>query len=129
MTRIFLILTGLLWVGYGAYCLITPQALAEMAGVTATTATGTVELRAMYGGLQSAIGVLALGAGLSAAWRKQGLLALLFVYAGLGSARLASAAVTGEFSNYVIVAVAFELGSALIVWLLLRYEGRRSPAV
>ena len=42
-----------------------------MAGVAATNATGTVELRAMYGGLQTAIGALALLAGLSPAWPQE----------------------------------------------------------
>lgn len=124
MTKAFLIITGVLWLGYGIYLLIAPQALAGIAGVTASSATGMVELRAMYGGLQAAVGVLALLAGVSATWRRQGLAALLFVYAGLGLTRLASAAVTHEFSSYVMGALVFELPSALIAWTLLRKESR-----
>ncbi|MET0985549.1 MAG: DUF4345 domain-containing protein [Steroidobacteraceae bacterium] len=124
MTKAFLIITGVLWLGYGIYLLIAPQELAGIAGVTATSTTGTVELRAMYGGLQAAVGVLALWAGVSAAWRTQGLTALLFLYGGMGLARLASAAVTQEFSTYVIGALCFELPSAWIAWALLRREVR-----
>lgn len=93
MARIFLILTGVLFMGFGVYYMITPQVLAEMAGVTATNATGIVELRAMYGGLQIAVGVLSLLAAFSAVWQRVGLLAVLIVYAGLGLVRLASAVV------------------------------------
>ena len=124
MTKAFLIITGVLWLGYGVYLLIAPQELAGIAGVAATSTTGTVELRAMYGGLQAAVGVLALWAGVSAAWRTQGLTALLFLYGGMGLVRLASAAVTHEFSTYVIGALCFELPSALIAWALLRREVR-----
>jgi hypothetical protein len=128
MTRAFLLLQGVMWLGYGIYCLLTPQALAGLAGITATSATAIVELRAMYGGLQSAIGVLALLAGSAASWRREGLVALLFVYSGLALARLASAAATGEFSSYVIGALAFEAPSALITWALLRRESRLALA-
>ena len=58
-TRIFLRLSALLWVLYGLYCFVEPSQLAEAAGVAASTTTGTIELRAMYGGLQVAIGLLA----------------------------------------------------------------------
>ena len=128
MTRLFLILTGLLWLGYGIYCLIMPQALAASVGVIATSATGVVELRAMYGGRQSAIGALALLAGVAAAWRKEGLVALLFAYAGVALARLMSAAIMGEFSSYVVSALAFEATSALITLALLRRDLRSIPA-
>lgn len=128
MAKIFLILTGALFLGFGAYYMVTPEVLAEMAGVTATSATGVVELQAMYGGLQIAVGVIALLAAFSAVWQRAGLLAVLIVYAGLGLVRLASAAVASEFSNYVVTAVAFELICAAIAWLLWRREAR-SPAL
>lgn len=122
MTKAFLIITGVLWFGYGIYLVFAPQALADIAGVAATSATGTVELRSMYGGLQAAVGALALWAGLSDAWRTHGLAALLFLYSGMGLVRLASAAMSGEFSSYVIGALVFELPSALIALALLRRE-------
>ena len=56
MTRLFLAANALLWLPYGLYCFLVPEFLAEAAAVSATTSTGTVELRAMYGGLQAGIG-------------------------------------------------------------------------
>ena len=60
-TSIFLGLSTLVWLGYGLYCLLDPGYLAQAAGVAAASATGTTEIRAMYGGLQAGIGVIALG--------------------------------------------------------------------
>jgi hypothetical protein len=51
--RIFFALTALVWLPYGIFCFFQPGYLAQAAGVTATSATGTIELRAMYGGLQA----------------------------------------------------------------------------
>ncbi len=50
-TRIFPLLSALLWLPYGVYCFIHPSALAAIAGVGFQTPTGSTELRAMYGGL------------------------------------------------------------------------------
>ena len=58
--RGFLIFSAIIWLPYGLYCFFQPGSLAEAAGVVATIPTATTELRAMYGGLQMAIGALAL---------------------------------------------------------------------
>ncbi len=62
--RVFLGLVALVWLPYGLLCFFQPGFLAGAAGVTSTSATGSTELRAMYGGLQVAIGVLALAGAL-----------------------------------------------------------------
>ena len=120
-SKAFLAFSAAVWLPYGLYCLLEPGSLAESAGVTATTTTGTVELRAMYGGLQAALGALALGGLLRGAWQRHALFALLFVCAGLGSARLFGAFSAADCSQYTAVALTFELGSTAIAgWLLSR---------
>lgn len=57
--RIFLLLFGLGWIGYGAYVFYAPEFLAEMTGMQFTTTVARVEAQAMYGGLQIALGFLA----------------------------------------------------------------------
>ena len=59
IARIFLALSGLVWFPYGVYLFFQPGYLADAAGIVSTTATGNIELRAMYGGLQAGIGALA----------------------------------------------------------------------
>jgi hypothetical protein len=121
MARAYLVIAGLMWLVYGLYLLAVPQALAGTAGVAATTLTGLIELRAMYGGLEMAVGAFALVCALSAGLRRAGLLGMGLACAGLGVARLGSALVAGEFSTYTRQGLALELTlTALALWLFLR---------
>ena len=88
--RVFLWLSALGWLPYGLFCFFRPGYLAGAAGVAASTVTGTIELRAMYGGLQAAIGVLSLMAALRPQLRPAALTALLFLF-GAGASRLGAA--------------------------------------
>ena len=122
--RIFFALTALIWLPYGIYCFVAPESLAEAAGVAASTTTGTIELKAMYGGLQAGIGALALAAALRPALIGSALLAGCFLFPGLAAARLLAALGAGEFSPYTMMGLGLEWGStALAVWLL-----RRQPS-
>jgi hypothetical protein len=118
-TRIFLALSAFLWLPYGLYCFAAPASLAEAAGVAFQSPTGSTELRAMYGGLQAGIGILAALGALRVAWRQSALVALGFLAAGLLAARLAGLALDGGFSSYTGTALAVESVSAVAAFLLL----------
>ena len=118
-TRVFLGLSALVWLPYGIFCFFQPGYLGEAAGVTIGSTTGSIEIRAMYGGLQAAIGVLATLAIYRPDWVRPALVTLLFLPAGLGSARLLGAALDGEVSAYTGFALVFEFSSAgVAAWLL-----------
>jgi hypothetical protein len=119
-SRIFLGVSALIWLPYGLFCLARPSFLETTAGVAATTATGTVELRAMYGGLQVAIGVLCALGYMSSAWRHNALATLGVLTAGLGLGRLAGVAAGGGLSPYTAAALAIELVSAVLAFALIR---------
>ncbi len=127
MARAFLIIAGLMWIAYGLYMLFVPQALAATAGVSALNGTGTIELRAMYGGLEAAVGVLALWGGFAAGLRRAGLAALAFTCTGLGATRLISAVLAGEFSTYTIQGLCLEIPLSVLALWLLRHELRQPP--
>ena len=119
--RIFLVLSAILWLPYGLYCLFVPGSLADAAGVAATTPTGITELRAMYGGLQVAIGALALVGALRGSVTRAALVAIGSLTLGLGSARLLGALIDGGFTSYTGMGLGFEWTSALVSrWLLSR---------
>ena len=121
ITRVFLVLSAILWLPYGLYCLLVPHSLAETAGVVATTPTGTTELRAMYGGLQTAIGVLALMGAIRGSVTRTALVAVGTLTFGLGSARLLGLLIDQSFSSYTAMGLGFEWTSALVSrWLLSR---------
>lgn len=125
---IFLAISAALWLPYGLYCFANPGYLAEAAGVAAGSATGTTELRAMYGGLQVAIGALALASLLRPTLRRPALLCIAFLCAGLFTARLAGTALDGGVSAYTTMGLAFESLSLLFAAFLLRGARDATPA-
>ena len=123
VTTIFLGLSALVWLPYGIYCFSDPAFLAGSAGVASNSATGTIELRAMYGGLQAGIGALAGLAVFRAQWRTAALTTIAFLCGGLFFARALAAAVGGDVSAYTAFALGFEVVSAATAaWLLSRGE-------
>lgn len=125
LLRLFLAASALVWLPYGLLCFFAPGFLAEVAGVASTSTTGTIELRAMYGGLQAALGVLAGAAFFQPSLQRPALIALSFVCAGLFMARLLGALLGTEFSSYTAVGLLFELlSSTFATRLLVRLPGR-----
>ena len=123
-TTVFLWITAIGWIGYGLYCLFVPSTLTTFAGLSPTTLTAEVEIRAMYGGLQTAVGVLALIGALHPRRSEGVLLTLSCIYLGLCLTRSSSALLLGDASAYTLGAAGFEGLSALIsIWLL---RGSRS---
>lgn len=119
--RVFLALQTLIWLPYGILCFFAPDFPANSAGLSATSATATTELRAMYGGLQLGIGVLTALAFVRPPLRRPALVLLLVAGTGLGVARLLGALLDGGFSAYTNGAIVFELATAgFAAWLLQR---------
>ena len=127
-SRIFLALSALVWLPYGLFCLVQPSFLAGAAGIAASTATGTVELRAMYGGLQAAIGTLCALGSASPLWRAHALVGVGVLSAGLGLARLAGVVAEGDLSSYTGAALVFEFASAGLAFFFARKSGAWSTA-
>ncbi len=122
--RFFLAYLALVWTPYGAYCFLNPAILESFAGVAAQNATAAVELRAMYGGLQIAVGLSALLALLRPAFVAHALYLQLFVVGGLALSRSLAAAIDGHISGYTIGALAFEWSTVVLVlwfWQQVRY--------
>jgi hypothetical protein len=120
LARGFLGFTALVWLPYGIVCLLWPEHLADIAGVAAHTTTGTVELRAMYGGVSTAVGTLALLGALRAHTMRSALTTIATVCAGIGTARLVATVAAGELSAYTAAALVLEWGSLVVATMLLR---------
>lgn len=120
--RIFLFFLAIAWTPYGFYCLFFPEALAVFAGVEATSVTATTELRAMYGGVQIAIGLSALLGFFRVVYVDKVLFAQLVIVSGLGTSRLISALIAGDGSVYTLGALVFEWGLVLCCVLAMRSQ-------
>ena len=124
--RIFLGINAIIWLPYGIFCLLQPGFLVEAAGVTATSTTGTIELRAMYGGVQAAIGVLCSLAALRDELQRPALVGIAFVTGGLFLGRVAGVVVESEISSYTGMALGLEISLAsLATW----FHSKLGPAV
>ena len=126
MTRAFLSITGFIFLAYGIPCAFDPALPARLAGLEMLNGDAYAEMGAMYGGLQSGVGLFLI----LAAWRprlQDGALLLLALGVGLLAALRAGSALRTEdvLSGYTWGALFFEsLVSALAVWLL---RGKRGP--
>lgn len=124
MLRAFLGIVGLLFLPYGIYCFFQPGYLGEVAGLTIGSTTAATEVRAMYGGLQAAVGCLAWAALARADWQRPALLAIAFLAGGLCLGRLGGIVADGGVSSYTGGAVALELTmTAVSIFLLSRRTG------
>ena len=130
LARVFLGFQALIFIPYGLYCLVQPQILEDGAGLAATSMTGVIELQAMYGGLQTAVGVMCALAVFIERYRHSALLALTFIFAGLAVTRVSLALTHSDFSSYSLFAMIFESASLLfLLWyMLLHNEGRPHTA-
>lgn len=115
--RLFLGYLALAWLGIGGWLLVDPGALANYAGVAALSVNGTIELRAMYGGMELAIGLSALWA----LWRPRWACHVLFmngvITGGIAFGRLFGALAAGSASVYTMSALSFELSAAALCWV------------
>ena len=116
--RVFLGLSALLWLPYGVYCFLAPGSLADAAGVAYHSQTGATELRAMYGGLQAALGLLAGLAVVRDGLRRSALVALAFLAGGLATARAAGVVLDGDLSSYTAVGLGFEVTTVFLATVL-----------
>lgn len=126
LERGVLILSALIWLPYGLYCFAQPAMLADAAGVVATTPTATTEIRAMYGGLQAAIGTLALAALFRERLIPGVLLTLVFLTGGLAATRAVGLMIDGSMSDYTLGGLIFEIISCGLALFALIRAGSRS---
>ena len=123
--KIFLGLTGAAFGLYGLMCLFVPETLAENAGFGLESDVALTETRAMYGGLQTAVGVLTLAAALRPALQPAVLMTLVALFAGLAGGRLVGIVLEPAPGAYNFLAFGYESASLAICWVLWR---RSSPA-
>lgn len=119
-------LGGLGFLAFGAAFLLAPLPTFALAGLALSGPVAATELMAFYGGMEIAIGGLIVACGLYPARRRDGLLLMAVVYAGIGLARGAGMLATGAATGFLWTALAMELGLATLALIALR--AARKPA-
>ena len=117
--RVFMMYLAVVWTPYGMFCFFAPEVLESYAGLAAQNATATTELRAMYGGLQIAIGASALLAFFNGAYMQRALFLQLVLAGGLALSRSLAALLGGDASGYTLGALGFEWSTLLLcLWFI-----------
>jgi len=105
-------MSALAFICYGLTSLLSPEIPARLAGIAITNADGFAEVGAMYGGLQTGIGLFCLLSLLKADFYRAGLALLALAIGTLALARLLTMLVsTGEVSTYTWGALAYEFAT------------------
>lgn len=99
--RGYMIINGLLLVLYGAYCIYNPQFVADITSMTVSS-TALTEIRAMYGGLEFALGVFFVAMALKPRHMEAALIAMAMCFGGLCTTRALGIFLAGgdDYNNY-----------------------------
>ena len=122
MNRSFLLIVGVIFAAYGIACALDPALPARLAGLSVANGDGFAELGAMYGGLQTGVGVFLVIAAFRPRLQVAALLLLVLGIGLLALLRGTSALRTPDLlTAYTWGALAFEtLVTAAAAALLIR---------
>ena len=86
--KIVLSLTGAVFLFFGLRFLVAPAEMASLVSLSLTTPTAITEIRAMYGGLETGLGIFFLVAVFRERWIRAALGAQMLTLGGLAGGRL-----------------------------------------
>jgi hypothetical protein len=127
-SRILLGITGLAFAGYGLFCAYDLNIVLRTTGLAFLEPSAAVESRAMYGGLQTGLGLLWLNSAVNKRMTPYGLVAMVFVVGCLALGRALGIWNDG-IDDYNRGALIFESASAVLAAIALWREraSRTSP--
>jgi hypothetical protein len=108
LRRTVLLVTGVVFSGFGLLCLLYPDLLTRLTGIASPTLTGQIELQAVYGGLQIGFGVLLLACAILPRWSGAGIWVVVALVGGLALGRGAGVAAYGWESIYTSFSLIYE---------------------
>jgi hypothetical protein len=124
--KIVLWVSAVTFISYGLICLIAPDVPAQYAGLSMNNGDAIAEISAMYGGLQTGLGLFCLLAALNPNFYKTGLVVLIFCIGSLALARLYSTLlITDPVSAYTWGAMTYEFATTILATLALRRTSTR----
>jgi hypothetical protein len=126
--KMILAVSAAVFIAYGLVSLFSPAIPAGFAGLIMSNGDAFAEIGAMYGGLQTGVGVFCLLAVLRAEYYRAGLLLLVVGIGALAAARLISAVLSTDLlTAYTWGALAYELVTVALAAIALSqsYRGTR----
>tara|TARA_B100001778_G_scaffold181694_1_gene149537 strand:+ start:2109 stop:2495 length:387 start_codon:yes stop_codon:yes gene_type:complete len=116
ITKIFLLITAVIYGGLGAWALVDPLSFVDEVGLTITSNLGYSEIRSVYGGINLLIGLFALAVVFQSKHEELFMKILIFIIMGILLGRIVSL-IFGELNSAFLWGfTAFEL-----VWFTTLY--------
>ena len=116
ITKIFLVITAIIYGGLGGWALIDPVSFVNEVGLTINSSLGSSEIRSVYGGINLLIGLFALATVFQTKHEELFMKVLIFIIIGILLGRVVSL-IFGELNSAFLWSfVAFEL-----VWFATLY--------
>jgi hypothetical protein len=115
----YLLFTVLVWLPWGLMCVFDITVIADIIGVSGMTPSGNSDLRAMYGGVQTAVGLIAALALYDTRFFPNLLFTLAFVGTCLALSRTYGLFVDDSSTAYTWGVLAYEYfaGISSMIWL------------
>ena len=125
--RVLAFVNAGVYLALGIYFLVDPLTALAAVGVTTDGPAGLVELRAMYGGLEFAVGIVMVFGTLCGRTREV-IWAALILYAGLGGVR-ALLMLTNDIGGTHVILVTIELAGVALNGAALAITRRRADSL
>ena len=110
-----LCVSSLVFITYGITSLVSPVIPTELAGLEMSNGDAFAEVGAMYGGLQTGVGLFCLLAFMKPDFYRAGLVLLVLGIGALALARLFSFLLsTDSFTTYTYAALVYEFATAIL---------------
>ncbi|MEL0082405.1 MAG: DUF4345 domain-containing protein, partial [Gammaproteobacteria bacterium] len=131
LARVVLLFTAFSFIGYGLTCLFLPDIVGTLSGLGLQMVSGRTEIHAMYGGLQTGLGLFFLLCGMHKEWVRPGTVAIILAMGGLALARTYGISVQGSPGSYNLGAASYEALTALFGLIALRLlaKGERQQRI
>jgi len=121
LAKFILLLSAAVFTIYGVICLFAPQVASGYAGLHMTNGDAYAEIGAMYGGLQTGVGIFCAMGALQTQHTRSALTLLALVIGLLAFGRLYSALTTNDVTTmYTWGALGYELFTAATAAIALR---------
>jgi len=121
LEKILVILTAAFFLVYGVLFALFPGALSDMVtGGVPATASGLIDMRATYGGMSIAVGLLMFLLAMAPQTLEVGLLAVVLVLMGMATTRTLGILLDGSANSLMYVYLSAEVVPAIVALLLYR---------
>mgnify|MGYP001175984103 FL=1 len=119
--KTILAVSALILISYGVVSLISPTTPATYAGLIISNGDAFAEVSAMYGGLQTGLGLFFLLALLKSEFYRSGLIVLFLTIGSLAMARLVSLLMTDQIlTAYSYGALVYEIATVCVAFIALK---------